>query len=126
MTTNREQKESLLESEKGPYDGVISPYYLMIEGNRTWKLRNKRDDSEGTVRSTLTPDEIHVVADFPGRQPTEHFIAYKYEADGLRMTMVKSVVEGQTLTWEGGLTIPTAWYLGHQESATSNEVDPVF
>lgn len=137
---NRKEAESMSEESghlvRSPdgVEGVIVPYYLCLEQpvrpgparGRTWRLR---DEAAGgritTVRSTLPQeDRICVRVEAPDQQPMEHILSRVYDNTGLHLSILSSVLSGNTVSWVNGLRIPTAWFLGHKEEAVSKEPIP--
>lgn len=54
----------------------------------------------------------------------EPVLSRVYDETGLHLTIRSSVLSGNSVSWENGLRIPTAWFLGHKEEAVSAQPVP--
>ena len=107
-------------------DGIITPYYLWLEGHSKpglapgglWKLRDKKG-KEAQVQSRLpTEDKIVVRVEATGEEPTEHEISRTFDKS-LHLSIRKSNLMGNQIIWTDGLTIPTAWFLNQPATSIS-------
>ena len=123
--------EHVTRSDDG-HSPIAAPFYLCLEGRlglrpgpapgRAWKLRGKHGGKvvEALVESRLpSEDTIRIRVEATGEQPMEHQISRVYEDLPPRFTLLTSLVLGETVSWEGGLTLPTVWSLGDAQSSVS-------
>ncbi|NNE91897.1 MAG: hypothetical protein HKN23_09645 [Verrucomicrobiales bacterium] len=127
--------EHVEESNAGE-TGIIPAYYFCLEGDgvnpgpapgRAWRLKNPHNGDEALIRSRLPEEEmIFVTVEATGEKPTEHRISRVFDGDGLDLAFEESTIMENTVTWLGGLSLPTAWFLKSETSAvTEKDFDPL-